>query len=46
VDRVPDRTSDDKTKLLQQLADYLFTVLNPNENGHSNKGLDKSPRFV
>jgi hypothetical protein len=25
---------------------YLFTVLNPNEIGPSNKGLDKSRRFV
>jgi len=25
---------------------YLFTALNPNKIGPSNKGLDKSPRFV
>ncbi len=25
---------------------YLFTGLNPNKIGSSNKGLDKSPRFV
>jgi len=29
-----------------QVWRYLFTALNPNKIGHSNKGLNKSPRFV
>ena len=32
--------------LLSKDFSYLFTALNPNKTGPSNKGLDKSPRFV